>query len=116
MPNQVMRHVSDAVMSPTEDSGLSPGDARKLRRAVGSQAANGIVRAAGVQADAYVANTVVEMAEFVADTGLSRIARLSRREEDLIREAPLGEGRYRAVVDTYAALVAQEIGRLGRQR
>jgi len=114
--SEIMRRVADALLTPVEAGGLSRRDARELQRAVDRQAAVGIVRAAGVQADGYVSNTVVETADFVADSGLSRTARLSRREEDLIREAPLGEARYRAIVDTYASLVAREVAKLGSQR
>lgn len=116
MANEIMRSVSDALLLPTEGSGLSPRDKRELQSAVGRQAAGGIVRAAGVQADGFVANTVLDVGDFVTDTGLSRTARLSRHEEDAIREAPLGEGRYRAIVDAYAGLVITEIANLRGQR
>lgn len=112
MSHQLIRRVADAVTTSVEGAGLSRREVRDLQKAVDRQAAGGIIRAAGAQADGYVANTVVETAAFVTNTGLSRVAALSRREEDLIREAPLGESRYQAIVNTYASLVANEIAEL----
>lgn len=113
MGNELMRRVGDALL--TEDQQpVSARLTRQVQRAVDHQAAQAVVRAAAAQADAYEANTRVELAAFVTDTGLSLAARLSRHEEEAIQQAPLGEARYKHIVDSFAMLAADEVRKLGQ--
>jgi hypothetical protein len=113
MSNELMRRVGDAML--TQDQPPLPARlTREVQRAVDRQAGLAVVRATAAQADAYEANTRVELAAFVTETGLSLAARLSRHEEELIQGAPLGEARYKHLVDSFAMLAADEVRKLGQ--
>jgi hypothetical protein len=75
--------------------------AREVARAVHQQHGRGVVMAARVNAGAHVARTA-----------LINVALLSREEEQLISLAPLGEYRYKAIVDAYAIFAAGVLGEL----
>ncbi|HJQ08038.1 MAG TPA: hypothetical protein VJ836_00995 [Candidatus Saccharimonadales bacterium] len=70
-------------------------------RAVTREYGRGLVQAARMDAGAHVARTA-----------LVNTALLSKDEESFIQLAPLGEARYKAIVDAYAIYVAGEVGRL----
>jgi hypothetical protein len=53
----------------------------------------------------------LEAAAHTTRTALVNVALLSQEEEQCIRLAPLGEARYKAIVDAYAIYAAGEIGR-----
>jgi hypothetical protein len=72
-----------------------------LVRAVEAEQSRGIVQATRVQAG-----------EYVGRTALLAAALLSREEENCIRLAPLGEQRYKHIVDTFAMFAAGEIAGL----
>ena len=114
--SEIIKRAEDALALPLAGSGLSRREQRDLGRAIDKVAARGVVRAAEAQADAYVAFTRVEAAGFVAQTGLNRVAALSAEEARLIAQAPLGDARYRAIVDTVAGVVAHEVAKLGYER
>lgn len=63
------------------------------------------------QGAALVRATRVTGRAFVASVGLTHTAQLSRDEELAIQNAPLGEARYKHIVDAYAMFVAGEVGR-----
>ena len=58
---------------------------------------------------AVVKAAKVEAVGFVSQVGLLQIAGLSNIEGELIKQAPLGEDRYRAIVDTATSVIAGEI-------
>jgi hypothetical protein len=93
---------------------LPPRTARAVARAVDNEVAGGIVRAAQAQADTYVADTKVRGAAFVARTAMTCAVERSAYEEQCLRHAPLGEGRYRLIADSFAFFAANEITNLGR--
>jgi hypothetical protein len=62
----------------------------------------GVVRTARVQAAAHVTRVALQ------EAGL-----LSAMEAQLIRQAPLGEVRYQAIVDAFAHVAMDEIVRMG---
>ena len=74
---------------------------RDVARAVEREHGRGMVVAARVNAAAHVARTAL------INTGL-----LSHEEEQLIQLAPLGEARYKAIVDAYAIWAAGIVGEL----
>jgi hypothetical protein len=74
---------------------------REVSRAVAREHAQGLVVAARLDAGAHAART-----------GLMNVGQLSRDEEMLIGLAPIGEARYKAIVDAFAIYVAGEVGRL----
>lgn len=113
MPNQVAPRVANAV-DPTASYHLPRSTRRRVGRAIDRQAVRAVVQAASAQADAHVADTRVQEAAYVTDTALLLTARLSKHEEDLIRMAPLGEARYRHLVDNFAMQAGDEIRGLGR--
>jgi len=114
MSNELMRRVGDAVLD--QGSAPLPGRlTRQVQRAVDRQAARAVVRGAAAQADAYEANTRVEVAAFVTETGLALAARLSIHEADLIQQAPLGEARYKHLVDTFAVVAGDQVRKLGQR-
>lgn len=73
---------------------------REIVRAVDREHGRGLVQAARVDARAYVARTA-----------LVNTALLSADEANFIQMAPLGEGRYRAIIDNFAIFAAGEVGR-----
>ena len=75
--------------------------AREVARAVHQEHGRGIVAAARVNAVAHVARTAL------INAGL-----LSREEEQLIQLAPLGEPRYKAIIDAYVIVAAGIVGEL----
>ncbi|MEU2869795.1 hypothetical protein ABZ769_11400 [Streptomyces olivoreticuli] len=112
--SELMRLIQDAVAD--VESTSSRRTRREMEKEVTRTAARGVVRAAEARSDAYVAETRLRAAADVTRTGLAHLADLSAEEERLVRLAPLGEVRYRAIIDQYAALAAGEIARLGSHR
>lgn len=55
----------------------------------------------------------VELAAAVADYALYRTFVLSQAEARLIEQVPLGEARYKAIVDTFTGVAAASIARIG---
>jgi hypothetical protein len=64
-----------------------------------------------VQARAIIAKLHEDGRAVLADTALNNLGALSALEGHLIEVAPLGEARYRAIVDAYALGAAQAIQR-----
>ena len=79
-------------------SGLMRSMPRGLAQVVNQELAEGIARAARVEAAAYVTHV-----------GLSHVQRLTATEEQLIQQNPLGEARYRMLVDSFALVAASEV-------
>lgn len=81
-----------------------------------SQMSGSMVRQAGreierVQAQALVADVREQGRAFLTNTALQNVGALSALEAHLIQVAPLGEARYKHIVDSYAAGAAQAIAR-----
>jgi hypothetical protein len=64
-----------------------------------------------VQARALVAETHEQGRAFIANTALQNVGALTALEQHLITVAPLGESRYRHIVDAYAMGAASAIAR-----
>lgn len=54
----------------------------------------------------------IDAAAFATHVALHNAGMLSAAEANLLAIAPLGEGRYRAIVDSFAGLACHELGRL----
>lgn len=64
------------------------------------------------QHPAKIASAKIEGAAFATHVALHHASLLSATEARLIRQAPLGEERYRVIVDTFAGYAASEISAL----
>lgn len=98
---------SDLVKRVTENVGISPRAGSRpvpkyVLRAVEEAAYRGLEKSAKVQAAGYVTHVA-----------LSQVAMLTAEEGRLIEQYPLGEPRFRVIVDTYAGLAAAEIAQMG---
>ncbi len=100
MPNELVKRISDDV-GITSRVG-SPRVPRAIVRAVEDAGHRGLVSAARTQAAGYVTHVA-----------LSQVAMLSAEEGRMIQQCPLGEGRYKVIVDTFTGVAAAEIARLG---
>lgn len=88
-----------------ESSGLShtqPKVPRQVVRAIDKAGYRGLEASAKVQAAAYVTHVA-----------LSQTGMLTAEEARMIQEHPLGEPRFRVIVDTFAGMAAAEIARMG---
>lgn len=112
MSGYLTPRVSDALMG-AHDSDLLPRIPRRVRKAIDVQIGRGLVRAARAQADTYAAHTRVEGASYVARTGMNRVAELSAEEVRYCAQTPMAEARYRAIADSFASLVTDEVIKLG---
>jgi hypothetical protein len=65
-----------------------------------------------VQGQAVVVATRMNAGAYVTSVALHNTALLSKDEEQLIQFAPLGEARYKALVDGYTMYALRELGRL----
>ncbi|WP_349902140.1 hypothetical protein [Parafrigoribacterium humi] len=64
-----------------------------------------------VQAQALVADTYEQGRALLTNTALQNVGALSALEQHLIQVAPIGEARYKHIVDAYAMGAAQAIQR-----
>ena len=64
-----------------------------------------------VRSRAVVAATVEQGRGFIAELALTEVGSLSALETHLIQVAPLGEARYKHIVDAYAMGAARTIAR-----
>ncbi len=82
---------------PTNGLGLSRTD-RQFNRELERVRSETLIGAARIQATA-----------FKAQVGLHEVAGLTGLEAELIKQHPLGEARFQALVDTATAAIAKEI-------
>jgi hypothetical protein len=66
-------------------------------------------RVDGVQADAVVAATRVEMGAFVTHLAMHHVGMATETEARLTQRTPLGAARYQHLADAFTALAANEI-------
>lgn len=64
------------------------------------------------QVPAQITAAKIEGAAFAAHVALSHTTMLSAAEARAIQNAPVGEGRYKAIVDSYAGYCCQELSLL----
>jgi hypothetical protein len=64
-----------------------------------------------VQAQALIADTREQGRALLANTALQNVGSLTALEQHLIQVAPLGEARYKHIVDAYAMGAANAISR-----
>jgi len=98
--NQIVPRLGEALDTLRSDRS-SGRVSREVVKAVQREHGRGLVLAARLNARAHAART-----------GLINTAMLSKDEEHFIQFAPLGEARYKAIIDTYAIWVAGEVGSL----
>jgi hypothetical protein len=67
------------------------------------------------QLPGQVAAARIESASFAAHVALHHAGMLSAAEARLIQQAPLGEGRYRAIADAFAGYACHEIALLAHK-
>jgi hypothetical protein len=88
----------------------------RVQKAANAQTHRGLVQAASIQADAYVAGTRLEAGAFIARYGMHNLAELCKEEAQYPAQAPLSEARFRSIVDTYGKLVNNELAKLAYGR
>lgn len=81
-----------------------------------AQMSGGMQRQAGkeierVQAQALIADTREQGRALLTNTALQNVGALTALEQHLIQVAPLGEARYKHIVDSYAMGAANAISR-----
>lgn len=76
--------------------------ARQLQRRVDAAHADGLEAAARI-----------EFAAYATHVALHHVARLSNLEAQLIQQAPLGEARYKLIVDTFTGVAGAELASSG---
>ena len=106
--SNLARHRGDAfsIAAREVSIGRRPVPARieqAVDNAVAVEHGRGIVRAARVRALEYVANEALQ-----ATAGLTELEML------YVQRAPLGESRYKAIVDTAAVVMANFVAEAGR--
>lgn len=99
MANDLVRRGADSLSLPDRYERRPPA---RVIRAVDEASYRAAVAAARVQGAGYVTHVA-----------LAKVAQLTAEESRRIEQCPLGEPRYRVIVDTYAGLVSAEIARLG---
>lgn len=67
------------------------------------------------QRQAGVAAARIEAAAFTAHSAMHHAGMLSATEARLIQQAPLGEGRYKAIADAFAGYACHEISLLANR-
>lgn len=70
----------------------------------------------GAQVPAQVAAAKIEGAAFATHVALQHAGMLSAAEAHLIAYAPLGEARYKAIVDSFAGYACQELSLLAFEK
>jgi len=95
--SDLVPRLGDALDALRSDQGRVPRD---VVRAVQREYGRGLIQTARVEARAHVARVA-----------LVNTALLSADEASFIQMAPLGEARYKAIVDAYAIYAASEVGR-----
>lgn len=70
---------------------------------------------ADAQLPAQVAAAKIEGAAFATHTALQHAAMLSSAEARLLQQAPLGDNRYRAIVDSFAGYACHELSLLAHR-
>jgi hypothetical protein len=96
--SELSPRLSDALASLRGDGQVSRFK-REVAREVDREQGAAVVRAARVDGRALVAHVA-----------LASAAALSNEEAMYIQAAPLGEARYKAIVDAFAIAVANEVG------
>jgi hypothetical protein len=88
--------------------GISQQSLRSMSGSIQRQASREIER---VQAQALIADTREQGRALLTNTALQNVGALTALEQHLIQVAPLGEARYKHIVDAYALGAATEISR-----
>lgn len=96
-PRKEMSLLSDA---------FSPAAMAQISASMQRQASRDVER---VQAHAVVAGVREQGRAFLTNTALQNVGALTALEQHLIQVAPLGEARYKHIVDSYAMGAAQSI-------
>lgn len=101
MSNELVRRIS-------ENAGIAvPGGSerrvpRAIVKAVDGAGHRGLVAAAKTQAAGYVTHVA-----------MSQVAMLTAEEGRMIQQCPLGEARFKVIVDTYTGVAVSEIAQMG---
>lgn len=100
--NQLQSASGGSALAPQTFRGLSMGIQRQVRREVEQ-----------VQSRTVVARLVEDGRAHLTNTALEHVGALTALEQHLISVAPLGEARYREIVDSYTVGAAASIRRWG---
>ena len=95
---------------PTTGSAMSPQGLSSLSLGIQRQTRREVER---VQSRAIVAKLTEDGRALVTHTALEHVGALTALEQHLITVAPLGEARYREIVDSYTLGAAAAIRRWG---
>jgi len=87
---------------------FSPAAMAQMSASMQRQASRDVER---VQAQAVVAGVREQGRAFLTNTALQNVGALTALEQHLIQVAPLGEARYKHIVDSYAMGAAESIAR-----
>ncbi len=100
MSNELVRRVSEnAGIVPRAGSQRTP---RAIVKAVEGAGHRGLVAAAKTQAAGYVTHVA-----------MSQVSMLTAEEGRMIEQCPLGEARFKVIVDTYTGVAVSEIAQMG---
>ena len=114
--NEITSRAADALLGASARQPLAPRLGRRVQRAVDHESARGLVAGARADADGYGAARRVAATEDVARYGLRQVAELSAEEAYYTEQAPDGAVRYQLIVDTFSAVVANQVARVGEGR
>ena len=114
--SEITRRATDLLLGTSTGQPLGPRLDRRAQRAADQEAARGLIAGARADADGYVAASRVAAAEDVARYGLHQVAELSAEEALYAEQAPDGAARYQLIVDTFTAVVANQVARVGEGR
>ncbi len=103
MPNPLARRTGGNELDRASGRNLPA----RIERAVGNEVAL-------VQGRAIVDAARVGAVEYVGTHGLRAIEGLTALEEQALQRSPLGDARYKAIVDTATAAVAHIVAETGR--
>lgn len=88
---------------------------RGAERALTRQAVEADLAVRRAQLPGQIVAAKIEAASFATHVALHHAAMLSDAEARLLQRAPLGEARYRAIVDTFAGYACHEIALLAHK-
>ena len=114
--DDITRWAGNALLGSSSREPLAPRLPRYVQRTLDHDAERGLIAGGRAQADGYAAASRVVAAEDVARYGLRRVAELSAEEALYNQQAPDGAARYQVIVDSFTAVVANQVARVGEGR
>jgi hypothetical protein len=87
--------------------------ARRQSSTLGSVSWNNSREVMAARGEGVIRATRIEAAAYVTHIALQAAGRLSNMEAQLIKQAPLGEARYQAIVDAFTNFAVGEVTWMG---